>query len=435
MNAHPSSPAVRQRGSVLIITLIVVFALVTLVLALGRNARVEAAAARNSLAAAQAQAIAQGAQQYALALLTDRLDTLDQLTDTDFAAVELGDGWFWILRPNFDDPDQPAYGFQDESARLDLNTVTLESLRRMEGMTDELATSIIDWRDGDDDSTEGGAESNFYLTQSPPYRAKNGDFETPHELRLVRGMTDDLYRGAAASGGRTLTTEGWQHWGLLPYFTVWSWQNNVSADGTQRINIASAQQRQQFEERLRQRLGTARANDVLARLGNPRPRDLFDLASRGGMTSEELKLVEDDFTTSSNPRVRGLINVNRAPREVLRTLEAIDESEADQLLEARPEDGENSIAWVWDVLHDAAIGLSAQITGRGMHYSADILAVAPRGRAWRRVRVVIDSGSTPVRVVFQEDLTRMGWPLAQEVLDNIRAGYSPAGGALMGGRS
>ena len=55
--------------------------------------------------------------------------------------------------------------------------------------------AIIDWIDADDNTTgAGGAESAFYAGQTVPYRAANQLFVSITELRLVRGITPDIYR-------------------------------------------------------------------------------------------------------------------------------------------------------------------------------------------------------------------------------------------------
>ena len=64
--------------------------------------------------------------------------------------------------------------------------------------TNEVSTvvdSILDWRDADNLKHAHGAESEYYLKRRPPYRAKNGFFDSPEELLLVRGVTPALFYG------------------------------------------------------------------------------------------------------------------------------------------------------------------------------------------------------------------------------------------------
>ncbi|MFH1731059.1 MAG: hypothetical protein ABIF82_05325 [Planctomycetota bacterium] len=50
--------------------------------------------------------------------------------------------------------------------------------------------------------------------------------------------------------------------------------------------------------------------------------------------------------------------------------------------------------------------------------------MAGDGRAFRRCRVVLDAQSSPPRVLYRQDLTQLGWPLAPEILSRLRAGAS-----------
>jgi general secretion pathway protein K len=59
----------------------------------------------------------------------------------------------------------------------------------------EIVDAILDWRDPDSLVRLHGAESEYYLGLRQPYRAKNGWFDSPEELLLVRGVTPDLYYG------------------------------------------------------------------------------------------------------------------------------------------------------------------------------------------------------------------------------------------------
>jgi general secretion pathway protein K len=61
---------------------------------------------------------------------------------------------------------------------------------------DTVVDSIIDWSDPDDLRRLHGAESEYYLGLRVPYRAKNGWFDSPEEMLLVRGMTAALFYGA-----------------------------------------------------------------------------------------------------------------------------------------------------------------------------------------------------------------------------------------------
>lgn len=98
------------------------------------------------------------------------------------------------------------YGLEDESARVNLAVLQqideqLEGAGRdllmaLPGMTEDIADSILDWIDEDDEPREFGAELEYYSTLSPPYGPKNGPLESIEELLLVRGVTPQLLFGA-----------------------------------------------------------------------------------------------------------------------------------------------------------------------------------------------------------------------------------------------
>lgn len=84
---------------------------------------------------------------------------------------------------------------------------------------DIIVDSIQDWRDADNLHRLHGAEDDYYLTLSVPYKAKNADFESIEELLLVRGVTPDILYGTASRAG------------LADFMTVYSENGkiNVSA--------------------------------------------------------------------------------------------------------------------------------------------------------------------------------------------------------------
>src|SRR5207249_3756045 len=87
----------------------------------------------------------------------------------------------------------------DESSKLNLNTATLEMLETLPRMTPEFAAAIIDWRDTDENVSQGGAESESYLRLTSPYRCKNTNFESVAELRHVMGADLDMIYGEDAN--------------------------------------------------------------------------------------------------------------------------------------------------------------------------------------------------------------------------------------------
>lgn len=62
--------------------------------------------------------------------------------------------------------------------------------------------ALKDWLDKDDIETPlNGAESDYYEGLSPPYKCKNGPFDHVSEVRLVKGITPELFNGIGELGG------------------------------------------------------------------------------------------------------------------------------------------------------------------------------------------------------------------------------------------
>ena len=67
-----------------------------------------------------------------------------------------------------------------------------------------IISCLKDWMDsGDDDAITGlnGAETDYYESLDPPYACKNGPFDHLSELRLVKGITPELFAGVGEAAG------------------------------------------------------------------------------------------------------------------------------------------------------------------------------------------------------------------------------------------
>jgi general secretion pathway protein K len=95
------------------------------------------------------------------------------------------------------------YEITDEEARLNLNTSPPERVDRLlqslgieKTERDMIIDSLQDWRDSNDDYRVNGAESDYYLKQPLPYRARNANLDSVQELLQIRGVTEAIFRGA-----------------------------------------------------------------------------------------------------------------------------------------------------------------------------------------------------------------------------------------------
>jgi len=434
----------RRNGAILIVALVVTFTMCGMVLMLCQEMRTESVAAGNRAASASAQAIERGAEQYLLGMIASEGQDVTTVSEDQFDAVQVGDGYFWVLRPQYDDPAMPVFGLVSEAAKVNLNATTLDALYQLPGQNYTVASSVMDWVDGDEDVQGDGAESDYYSTLPDPYYAKNSAFDTVDELLMVRGVTRDLLYGdgtapplgqqsgivvrdVASLSNDPAIARGW-----YDLVTVYSSEPNRNVDGQSRLNIAhnNRSMRVALQTRLRTRLSSARADAIVSTIGGRDMSDLFEFYTRARLTSDEFDKIYDDLTTSTNATLKGRININEAPRSVLATLPGITDADVDKLIAARPQIGASDtsgMGWIATALtpaRAAQLRLGTRLTARSYQYSADILAVSGNGRAFSRVRVVFDNSSGTPQIVYRRDVTDRGWPMDPQILASLRSGQS-----------
>jgi hypothetical protein len=96
-------------------------------------------------------------------------------------------------------------GSPDEEARVNVNTAGPDRIERLlsavgldKQTRDTINDSLQDWKDPDDLRRINGAESEEYLKQPVPYRARNGALQDAAEMLQIHGATRDLYPGVRA---------------------------------------------------------------------------------------------------------------------------------------------------------------------------------------------------------------------------------------------
>ena len=435
-----------RHGTILIVTIWVTLVLAGLVLMFGRSMRISAYVAANAMARQQADTILDGGVQYALARLEDEdFDAADD-DETPYKAKAVGNGYLWLLKSSPDDDGSVEYGLNDESAKINLNSASLEMLQKLPGMTSELAASIIDWRDEDGDLTEGGAEDEYYLMLSSPYSCKNADLESVEEILLIQGGSEEILFGEDTNCNSMLDDnedngdesepeddrDGILDSGLYDYVTVYSQEENVDADGNKRINITDTDARSDLQTLLEGTFEEDRALEILAMIPstNVSYDNILDFYYESGMELKEFEQIADKLTTDSNETLVGLVNVNTASQAVLECLPELEASDAEALIQKREASNTNldSIAWVIEALgddgQDKAIAIGSYITVRSSQYTADVVSASGNGRAFRRARVVLDSTDSLQPIRSWKSLTHLGWPLERETLTTLQEGRS-----------
>ncbi|MCX7428300.1 MAG: type II secretion system protein GspK [Planctomycetia bacterium] len=172
-------------------------------------------------------------------------------------------GRFTLVAPGMEDGRRGGvrFGLEDESTRLNLNTLLLadqrqpgagrEILMKLPGMTEPIADAILDWIDADDEPREFGAEIEYYSALDPPYATRNGPLATVEELLLVRDVTPELlfgvdanrngYRDAREPDPQSFesvdNSDGAMDAGWAAYLTLYSLESNVQPDGSAKIDL------------------------------------------------------------------------------------------------------------------------------------------------------------------------------------------------------
>lgn len=436
----PGRAAGRSRaGSVLIIVLWVCLGLVALTVYFADEMTAEMRVAQNQVAEVAARQAAMGGTRYASFVLSQfgTNGTVPYRDDYRYEEVPVGDASFWLLGR---DPDQrptedPYFGLVDEASKLNLNTATRGMLEALPGMTPELADAIVSWRA----RSQQGLGDSTYGRLEPARLNKGGPFESVDELRLVYGATLDILFGEDTNRNGALdenendgeqsaprdNLDGLIQPGILEYVTVYSREPNTRADGSRRINVATAQDRQQrLMPLLAQRFSPPRAMQIMGRLGGGELRSVAEFMVEGQLTTEEFGQIRDDITTSTGNTISGRINVNTACETVLACIPGIGPENAAALVAyrvANPDVVRGSFGWLTQVLSRGAITRAGPyITDRSYQFTADVVAVGNSGRGYYRTKTVFDMTKPTPRIVYHQDLTAYGWALGTQIRQALR---------------
>ncbi len=188
-----------EAGIALVVTLlalVLVMALVWDIFHTGTRAAQSGAYGRDSIRAAL---LAEGGVQAAKVILREdaKLNTFDALTDIWGLAqppFELGGGTITLT---IEDEERKInlnnlIGAQG-NAPNDQNVAVFRRLLELLAIDPQVADAVLDWLDNDESPRVGGAESSYYLSLRYPYNSKNDFFDTIDELRLVRGVTPEVF--------------------------------------------------------------------------------------------------------------------------------------------------------------------------------------------------------------------------------------------------
>ncbi len=215
-----------RSGIILIVVLWILVILSFLAVGLGRRTAVDVSLTKFTMQNSRSHYAARGGAVYALDLVrrdtesengaaVDTLyacgaDMTDRLPEEVFANLPVGGDKVTIYHMTESGgvpgvPSEARLGMMDEERKFNLNALTrqnmdiLRELILLRGFDEEtagtVAASAVDWIDADGAATNApfGAEEDHYQGLDKPYHAKNRPFDNVEELRLVRGVSDDVY--------------------------------------------------------------------------------------------------------------------------------------------------------------------------------------------------------------------------------------------------
>ncbi len=185
----------RQRGIALVMVLWILVLLSLIAAAFLSETRTEAVATHNRVAAAESEALAEAAVNWAIWRLIQESPG-GSLTDRDAEQRLPADGRLVRWRHG---GGVVLLSVRDEAGKLDINTTRPEILGRLlyamgveRDRSRVLAARIADFRDIDDVARAEGAEATEYRAAGLDYGPKNAPFEAVDELGQVLGLSSDL---------------------------------------------------------------------------------------------------------------------------------------------------------------------------------------------------------------------------------------------------
>ena len=225
-----------RHGAILILVLWAIGFLSVLALQMGMNIRQKMTLVQRLEERRQLHYIANAGIQKAIVLLRQNVKVNENATaggkvalgdhKQHFAHIPVGKGFAEVSYTGFDErssEDIKKFGVVDEESKLNVNKAKPTELKILlqyafamgDEAADQLAKSIVDWRDHGDSELSGFYSGAYYGNLKDPYTIKNADYEVLDELLLVYGISKNRYQE------------------LLKYFTIYG-------SGRVDVNTASA---------------------------------------------------------------------------------------------------------------------------------------------------------------------------------------------------
>lgn len=367
-----------NRGTSLIITLMVLTALTALVASYAATQRVASRGVvrRNDtlLATRMAEAgIARAMAELSVqttdvpALLTDPWATLGQFGSERFV---VGSGTFRLE-------------IMDAGALVNINTATQDQLLRLP-LTTEQVDSLLDWREAEVGPRPEGAKDEYYTQLYNPYIAAMRPLLSFDELLLIKGFeVATLYEPPTEEQPNPSYVPGTsdQQLSIYQLCTVESQAPASGINGINRTNINNVNVQQMVQAGIPQPTAQAIINarnnvGTFTRLG--------DVLAVAGVSLEIAGIILDNFVAGGTAEVEtGKININTAEESVLTSVPGITSDIAQGII-ARQSTGYQALSEITTVP-----GIDIQI----LQQSADFFTIASRMFI---VRVIGVAGQTTI---------------------------------------
>ena len=366
------------------------------------------------------------------------------------------------------------------------------ALMSLPGMTESIADAILDWVDADSTPRPSGAEADYYEGLGVPYSPRNGTPQCLEELLLVRGVTRGLLYGADANFNHRVEPEerraaadrqeGPSGTGQIPWaslITVASAERNEALDGQPRINLNDGNL-SELERRLNAVFDASWTRFILfyrqfgpytgpkaadpnlsitvetSKPAQARIASLLDLIGAkvlipppGGADEKLEKVLASpwandpiamrDYLPKLLDRaavvpsrvVAGRVNVNLAPRAVLRAVPGMDSDLVERILAARgsrlTQDDPSRRHPTW-LLTEGLIDLARMrtllryLTTGGDVQRAQVVGFFDGPGPSLRAEVVVDATTRPARQIYYKDLRLFGrgYPLESLGMEDER---------------
>ncbi len=192
-------PPVKESGFALLSVLVVLAVLTPLVVNLSYKTNVQLTGAGYYVGKVKSREIARAGLESAMLAL--RKDT----NDYDSPLEEWGEfEELSRLSVSFFEEGGFTGRIADEEGKLNINNLvngpaegsSFEALLELQEVDPDLLWTVWDWLDNNSKQESAmGAEDSYYNSQENPYNSKDGRMDSLYELRLIKGVSDDIFLG------------------------------------------------------------------------------------------------------------------------------------------------------------------------------------------------------------------------------------------------